>query len=82
MAICTICGKKPVAGRSQQHKRGVAGKRWRKRAQSTLRVFKPNVQPRRLVVNGEEVTMKVCAKCLKAIKNKGKIKDYKNISAI
>ena len=80
MAVCQICGKKPVTGRSQQHQRGVAGRRWKKRAQSTVRVFMPNIQNRRLIINGEEIKMKVCTKCLKAIKNKGKVKDFKNIA--
>jgi large subunit ribosomal protein L28 len=80
MAICQICGKQPVTGRSQQHKRGVAGRRWRKRAQKTVRVFFPNIQSRRVIINGDEKKMKLCTKCIKAIKNKGKVKEYKNIS--
>ena len=82
MAICQICGKKPVMGRSQQHKRGVAGRRWKKRDQSTPRLFKPNIQKRRVTVNGEEKQMKLCTKCIKAIKNKGKVKDFKNIAVV
>jgi large subunit ribosomal protein L28 len=82
MAICQICEKKKVVGRSQKHKRGVAGKRWRKRAQSTPRTFKPNIQSKRVIVNGKEKKMKLCTKCIKAIKNKGKVKDFKNISVV
>ncbi len=36
--ICDKCGKDIVTGRSQQHKRGVAGKRWKKRALSGKRL--------------------------------------------
>ncbi|MBN1168863.1 50S ribosomal protein L28 [Candidatus Woesebacteria bacterium] len=82
MAVCQICGKKRVVGRSQKHKRGVAGKRWKKRAQSTPRTFEPNIQSKRVTINGEEQKMKLCTKCIKAIKNKGKVKDFKNISVV
>ncbi len=42
--ICEICNKKTVVGRSQKHKRGVAGKRWKKRVKATFRLFRPNLQ--------------------------------------
>jgi large subunit ribosomal protein L28 len=77
--VCEICGKKKVTGSSQQHGRGVAGKRWLKRAQKTKRVFYPNLQMRTFEINGEEKKMKVCAKCLKAAKNFKSVGKYKNI---
>ncbi|QQS39428.1 50S ribosomal protein L28 [Candidatus Woesebacteria bacterium] len=80
--ICEICGKKSAVGRSQQHKRGVAGKRWRKRAQETARVFKPNLQKKTFVVSGENIQMRACTKCIKAAKKFGKVKDYKSISVL
>ncbi len=80
MAICYICGKKAVVGRSQQHKRGVAGRRWKKRAQSTRRVFRANLQSKRVTINGEEQKLKLCTKCIKRIKKYGKIKTFKNIA--
>jgi ribosomal protein L28 len=80
MAVCAICGKKAKVGRSQKHKRGVAGKRWKKRAQATPRVFKPNIQVRTLIVKGKRQRMKVCAKCLKKIKKDGSVKSYSNIA--
>ena len=70
---CDNCGKTTVAGRSQRHGRGVAGKRWAKRAQMTLRTFKPNLQKVGVLVAGKKVTMRLCAKCLKLFKNKGKL---------
>lgn len=78
--VCQICRKKTVAGRSQQHKRGVAGKRWRKRAQVTLRVFKPNLQRVTLKINSRVQQMRICAKCLKRIKKYKAIYNYSNIS--
>lgn len=80
MAKCEICGKHSVVGRSQQHKRGVAGRRWRKKAPSTPRVFKANIQKRTLVISGEKKKMKVCTKCLKRIRKFGSVRHYSNIA--
>ncbi len=80
--ICDICGKRTSIGVSQRHGRGVAGKRWRNRAQATKRTFKPNLQKKTFVVSGEKVKMKVCAKCTKAAKKYGKVKDIKNIAVV
>jgi large subunit ribosomal protein L28 len=80
--VCDICGKSTVVGRSQKHRRGVAGKRWRKRAQSTPRMFKPNLQRVTLRVAGETRKMKVCTKCLKRIRKYGAVRNYKNIAII
>jgi large subunit ribosomal protein L28 len=78
--ICEICGKQTVVGGSQKHRRGVAGKRWRKRAQRTPRVFKPNLQTVTVKLNGDKKQMRLCAKCVKRIKKFGSIKEYKNIA--
>lgn len=78
--ICDICGKGRVMGRSQRHKRGVAGKRWRDRAQKTARIFSPNLQKATITSGGEEKQMKVCTKCLKKAKNDGKVKTYSKYS--
>lgn len=64
---CDICDKKSQIGRQSRHHRGVAGKQWMKRAQKTLRIFKPNIQ----AVTVDGIRLKVCTKCLKLIK-KGK----------
>ncbi|OGM10996.1 hypothetical protein A2Z22_03985 [Candidatus Woesebacteria bacterium RBG_16_34_12] len=77
--ICDICGKKSVMGRSQQHRRGVAGKRWKKRVQATPRLFRPNLQKKTIVINGEKKQMKLCAKCIKRIKKYKAIKNFKTI---
>ena len=82
MARCQICGKHAVVGRSQQHKRGVAGKRWKKRAPSTRRVFMPNIQKKTLVISGEKKQMKICTKCLKRIKKYGSVRSYSNITVV
>lgn len=61
---CFICAKARQIGRQSRHKRGVAGKQWAKRAQKTVKVFKPNLHP--ATING--VQMLLCMKCLKRIK--------------
>lgn len=68
---CDNCGKTIVAGRSQRHRRGVAGKRWAKRAQMTLRTFKPNLQKVSILKNGKKVSTRLCAQCIKLFKKKG-----------
>lgn len=62
--LCEICGKGIVAGHSQQHRRGVAGKRWKKRTEATHRTFKPNLQ----IATINEVKMRLCTKCIKRFK--------------
>ena len=80
MLVCEICSKSKVVGRSQKHKRGVAGKRWKKKAPSTSRTFKPNLQKKTVIILGEKKKMKLCAKCIKRIKKYGSVKKYKNIN--
>lgn len=65
---CYHCGKTTLYGRSHTHHRGVAGGRWKKRAQKTQRIFKPNLQAVVVLSNGEESRVKLCMKCLKRIK--------------
>jgi large subunit ribosomal protein L28 len=62
---CFICGKETVVGRSQKHKRGVAGKRWKNRVTATPRLFKPNLQVVSVVVDGKRKRVKMCTKCIK-----------------
>ena len=64
--ICDNCGKGTVHGRQSMHKRGVAGKRWKKRAPKTLRTFKPNLQ--------EIAGMRLCTDCVSRFIIDGKIK--------
>ncbi|MFA9289377.1 MAG: L28 family ribosomal protein [Weeksellaceae bacterium] len=65
---CFHCGKTIIYGRSHTHHRGVAGGRWKKRAQKTQRIFRPNLQPVIIMLKGEEKRVKLCMKCLKRVK--------------
>jgi len=71
--ICQNCGKIKVMGRSKTHKRGIAGKRWKKRAQVTPRLFSVNLQMATVTENGKKTQMKLCTKCIKRFKKDGKI---------
>ena len=82
MVVCDICGKQSVHGSSQKHKRGVAGKRWEKRVKASPRLFKPNLQGKKPIVNGEKKKMKVCTSCLKRIRKFGSVRDYSNIAVV
>ncbi|MFZ5932493.1 MAG: large ribosomal subunit protein bL28 [Patescibacteria group bacterium] len=78
--ICENCGKGIVVGRSQRHGRGVAGKRWRKRAQATPRLFKPNLQKIAVMVGGKKVSLRLCTSCIKKFKKEGKIQSFANVA--
>jgi large subunit ribosomal protein L28 len=72
--VCDNCGKGRVYGRQSMHGRGIAGKRWRKRAPKTLRYFKPNLQKIAVVVDGKTVQMRLCTSCISKFRKLGKIK--------
>lgn len=72
--VCDNCGKGIVYGRQSSHGRGVAGKRWKKRAQVTLRTFKPNLQKIAVTINGKKIQMRLCADCISKFRKEGKIK--------
>lgn len=69
-------------GRSQRHGRGVAGKRWKKRAQVTTKVFKPNLQKVTVMVSGKKTTLRLCSDCLSKFKKEGKLKSYANMASL
>ena len=66
--VCEFCGKHPRAGRSIA-RRGLAKKKGgvgRKTTGVTRRMFKPNIQSVRAVIDGETRRVKVCAACLRS----------------
>ena len=52
---CTICAKGPVAGFSYSHSN-----------RGTKRIFRPNLQSQRVLLNGRPQTVKVCTDCIKS----------------
>ncbi|GIW62942.1 MAG: hypothetical protein KatS3mg090_0768 [Patescibacteria group bacterium] len=85
MVICFHCGKTTQFGRSYTHRKGVAGGRWKKRAQATRKIFKVNLQAVKVrLEDGKIKRVKVCSKCIKRVKkdlNDGK-KPFLNIVSI
>ncbi|MFH1837604.1 MAG: 50S ribosomal protein L28 [Candidatus Omnitrophota bacterium] len=69
---CSICGKKPVSGRTIS-RRGMAkskGGVGQRVTGKTLRRFIPNIQSIKTLIDGKNKKIKACAKCIKS----GKIK--------
>lgn len=65
---CYVCGKKPVAGRSIV-RRGMAKKKGgvgKKITGVSNRVFYPNLQKVKILIDGLRKSVRVCTKCLKA----------------
>lgn len=54
-ARCAVCGKGPQTGFSVSHSH-IRNKR----------TFRPNLQPVRTTIDGENVRLRVCVKCIKA----------------
>lgn len=73
MASCYICEKRTVLGRSQKHRRGVAGKRWMNRTFVTPRAFKANLHKATIVESGSSKQVTLCAKCIKRQKFDAKL---------
>ena len=65
---CQICDKKTARGRQHTHHTGVAGGQWKKRAQTTLRSFKPNLHYATVPIDGVLTRVRACTKCLKRIR--------------
>lgn len=80
--MCDSCGKSTVYGRQSTHHRGVAGKRWKKRAQKTLRTFRPNLQKATILLDGKSVQMKLCTDCIKKFKNLGMVPSHSHKTAL
>ena len=54
LAKCEICNKIPRFGRNVSHSK-----------RHTPRMYRPNVHPVRLMINGKRQRMKVCTRCLR-----------------
>ncbi len=65
---CYYSGKTSLLGRSHTHHRGVAGGRWKKRAQKVNRIFRANLQPVTIIENGQPKRVHLATKVIKRIK--------------
>ncbi|MFS8158816.1 MAG: large ribosomal subunit protein bL28 [Candidatus Roizmanbacteria bacterium] len=66
--VCYHCEKGAMYGRTHTHRKGVAGGRWRKRAQKVARIFKPNLQPMTIMEDKKEMQVRLCSSCIKRVK--------------
>ncbi|MGC9348720.1 MAG: 50S ribosomal protein L28 [Anaerolineae bacterium] len=61
MAKCEICGKGPMSGHSVSHSK-----------RATKRVFRPNVQRKRVMIDGEYRRIHICTRCLRTLSRAGR----------
>ncbi|OGL42037.1 MAG: 50S ribosomal protein L28 [Candidatus Schekmanbacteria bacterium RIFCSPHIGHO2_02_FULL_38_11] len=52
---CDICGKGPMYGHNISHAHNVSNRR-----------FNPNLQNRKVLINGTKKTIKVCTRCIRS----------------
>jgi len=67
---CEVCGKKAITG-SSIARRGLAKKKGgvgKKTTGITKRKFFPNLQKKRVVINGKVTKITICTKCIKSAK--------------
>jgi len=65
---CDRCGKGKTIAQKQRHHRGVAGGRWKHRAQKTKTINKPNLHTFNGVLDGKKGKWRLCTKCLRVVK--------------
>lgn len=65
---CELCDKKTRQGRSSKHHPGVAGRQWKRRAQTTIRDFRPNLHWVTIPLGGVMVRVHACTRCIKRVK--------------
>ncbi len=59
MAKCEICGKGPMFGHNVSHSK-----------RATNRMFRPNIQRKRVVINGQKRRVYICTRCLRTLTRK------------
>lgn len=57
MALCQICGKGVTFGHNVSHSK-----------RRTARRFMPNVQKTKLTINGAQVSVRLCTRCLRTMR--------------
>lgn len=72
---CEYCEKGVQIGRNIRHKRGVAGGRWKRKAQKTFRKWSPNLHSVRVIEKGKVVRRRLCTKCMRRADRPGKKKE-------
>lgn len=56
MAKCEVCGKGPAFGHNVSHSKV-----------ATNRIFRPNIQRKRMLVDGKWQRLHICTRCLRTL---------------
>ncbi len=56
MAKCDVCGKGPAFGHNVSHSK-----------RATNRMFRANIQPKRVLVDGQMKRIYICTRCLRTL---------------
>jgi large subunit ribosomal protein L28 len=59
MAKCEICGKGPMFGQSVSRSK-----------KASKRMFRPNIQRKRVMIDGEYKRIHICTRCLRTLSHK------------
>ena len=59
---CDLCPKRTQFGRNIRHKHSG---RWARKAPRTNREFRPNIQKKRVMIDGKMQRLNVCTRCLR-----------------
>ncbi|HDQ35156.1 MAG TPA: 50S ribosomal protein L28 [Chloroflexi bacterium] len=59
MAKCEVCGKGPSFGHNVSHSK-----------RATNRMFRPNIQRKRLLIDGKVERIYICTRCLRTLSHK------------
>ncbi len=62
MAKCEICGKGPAFGNTVSHSK-----------KASKRMFRPNIQHKRVVIDGKMRRVDICTRCLRTLSHKGSV---------
>jgi large subunit ribosomal protein L28 len=61
MAKCEVCGKGPMFGHNVSHSK-----------RATNRMFRPNIQRKRLMIDGKMRRVQICTRCLRTMSRASK----------
>jgi len=56
MAKCEVCGKSPMFGHNVSHSK-----------RRTNRMFRPNIQRKRVMIDGEYRRLHICTRCIRTL---------------
>jgi len=69
MKSCRLCGKKALIGIDSTHKHGGG---WAMRGPATRKVWQPNLQKQKVIIDGRTQKVWLCTKCLRKVKSEMK----------